>query len=116
MSVQHNTYVIRGAIYPFPMDYDNDSKYEKLEPYMDNAFKGIHHHDGICILYDGMNGKYVILGRVDVKSDVYEGFDAPIVFPAPIPEEDEELKTKIEAIMGEPLPAPIEWIVVTHYR
>jgi hypothetical protein len=82
MSTQLNTYVLVGVKLPYDHfsgdDLDTDADYEKLEPYMDSAFKGIEHHNGLCVLFDGMNGKYIAAGRVLAKTDESDGFNGAI--------------------------------------
>lgn len=108
MSVQCNTYVMWGALLPYK---EFRERYEELEPYMDSAFKAIHHHEGLCVLFDGMCGKYVAIGHVIAKSENGEGFPNPI---------------KIDGVVQGDLPSRIAtlarcevecgYIVLSHYR
>lgn len=110
MSTQINTYAMVGAILP----YDGEL-YDKLEPYMDDAFEGVQHHDGLCVLYDGMNGEYIAVGKVVAKSANHEGFVAPVRLPAPTPDEIWLLRIEI----GKLFPGVsfcVEPLVITHYR
>lgn len=115
MSVQANTYIMRGAIFAYK-DVEARATYERLEPYMDDAFKGAHHNDGICVLFDGMNGNYVVAGEVYTKSRNHEGLQQVFTLPDSSldPDKDRALQGKIEALIG--LPAHINWVVLTHYR
>ena len=110
MSVQANTYAMIGAILP----YRNDL-YDSLEPYMDSAFKGIHHHEGLCVLYDGMNGEYIAVGRVIAKSGNHEGFVAPVRFPDLEEFEAFEIESGIRALFPDEA-VHVEPFVLTHYR
>lgn len=111
MSVQLNTYVMRGVLLPF----DNDKEYEKYEPYFDDAFKGIHHHEGLCVLSDGMNGRYMAIGQVIAKTANYEGFNEPIVVTKPDLMQDLDLANKIAGLIGDH-PHDINTFVISHYR
>ena len=117
MSVQCNTYVMIGASFPYDF-FGDDDMYEKLEPYMDSAFKGIHHHNGICILSDGMNGEYFVVGRVLAKSADHQGLVAPLVVRT-TDNERSEVKHAIEQALGALVCLPdfdVTPIVVSHYR
>lgn len=65
MSVQINQYLMFGVKLPFEK---SEFSYEKYEPYLDSPFEGIRHHNGLCVVDDGMNGKYMFIGRVLAKS------------------------------------------------
>lgn len=61
--------------------------------------KKINHKDGIFCLYDGMNGKYIIIGRVLQKGSDDEPFIAngdPISFTEPTELEKEFISNSIE--------------------
>jgi hypothetical protein len=82
MSVQQNHYVVIGKRFDYKEFYtlvcpngDADHYFDTEHPYTDSAFKGIHHHNDICIISDGMNGKYVVVGRVLQKSGNYGALD-----------------------------------------
>lgn len=134
MSVQCNTYVMQGVLF---MHDDMESVKplcKKFEPYEDSAFEGIKHHEGLCVLYDGMNGKYVAIGRVLAKTENDQGFDEPFCiggerdlpplsfYHAPdgdLPPDD--LKSAIEALIERPLGwasigGEIRTFVISHYR
>ena len=71
MSVQTNQYIIAGV----ELDYKAccEEHYESLSPYMDSAFDDkAAGKDGLFVLFDGMNGKYVIAGLLLARSKVYE--------------------------------------------
>jgi hypothetical protein len=66
MSVQQKQYLIIGIILPYSY-FDNmtEDVYEFLEEYMiSNYDKTINHKNGLACLFDGMSGKYIILGRI----------------------------------------------------
>ncbi|HCF6944052.1 TPA: hypothetical protein NIJ01_006300 [Pseudomonas aeruginosa] len=66
MSVQSNTYVLVGV----KLDYDHfaEEEFDELEIYRDSAYNGICHHNGLCLIDDGMGGEYCFIGRVLAKS------------------------------------------------
>ena len=47
-------------MYAIRLPYDNKA-YDKMEPFMEDPNK---HTDGIFVLYDGMSGNYIFVGRV----------------------------------------------------
>ncbi len=117
MSVQCNTYVMIGATFPYELFRDDDV-YKKLEPFQDNAFKSIHHHEGLCVLIDGMNGDYVAVGVVLAKSADHEGLVAPLVIRTTA-EETAGVATAITNSIGKIVNLPefkVTPIVLSHYR
>src|SRR5690606_21928000 len=113
MSVQMNTYVMWGVLLPFKEFADR----EDFEPYMDSAFKGIHHHDGLCVLADGMDGKYMAIGHVLHKTSNHDGFNKPIqLHGQPVLEFD--VYERVEKLIGRQLTGNEgpSWLVLTHYR
>lgn len=116
MSVQMNTYCIVGALLPYK-PFRDDKWHDKLEPYMDSAFEGIKHHDGLCVLFDGMNGDYVAIGHVIAKTEDSQGFDKPIEVPSGNPlTEMPELEKKIRALVPNGVEVRIGCYVISHYR
>ena len=114
MSVQANTYVMTGVVLPY---MKQDGLYEKLEPYMDSAFKGIHHHKGICVVFDGMNGKYIVIGRVHAKTENHQGLDGVHSFDTPSPDIRELIAAAASDLIGQDIsPADVKPLVLTHYR
>ena len=81
MSVQCNHYFMVGCKFDY-RDFFNRLKKSKPEwfdeddeivmsfydTYLDSAFSGISHHNGICVLLDGMGEEYVYVGNVYQKS------------------------------------------------
>lgn len=118
MSVQCNTYVLRGAVLPYSLFKaeagDDDDVHDRLEPYMDNAFEGIHHHEGLCVLFDGMSSKYVAIGYVRAKTKNHAGFEEPVAIPPPDAMGDALLKAAIEKLAGSAV--VIGDHVISHYR
>ena len=124
MSVQVNTYVILGV--KLSCDWNKPDNFDELslerqeeleclyEDFYDDAFKGIHHHRGLCMLDDGMNGKYTIIGRVYAKTDEGEYFDKP--FSIEVTKDQIELVSSlIISNFGIQNPDVKLWIV-SHYR
>ncbi len=111
MSVQTNQYLMYGISLPFEFSKEWESKnegkdfYETFEGFMnDSSFnKKINHKDGIFCLFDGMNGKFLIIGRVIEKGSDDEPFIAdgkPICFTEPTPIEKEFIANSIERNFG----------------
>lgn len=78
MGVECNHYQMIGVKLTFKeyqehikKEFNVEDSFDIEEPYHDNAFTGIHHHNGLCIISDGMNGKYACIGVVLKKSDNY---------------------------------------------
>ena len=111
MSVQCNTYILRGALLPYA---DFKDRYDDLEPYMDSAFKGVHHHNGLCVIYDGMNGKYVAIGRVLAKTENHQGFDAPFTVSPATDHEDDMLRALVGSLARREV--EIGTHIISHYR
>lgn len=112
MSVQRNIYFLRGTVQPYAM---HKNRYEAFEPYLDSAFAGIHHHDGLCVLFDGMNGKYVAFGRVLAKTKNLQGFEPELVqIPPPSLDEDKDFQEKLSALVG--TWCSVNDYLITHYR
>lgn len=77
MSVQLNQYLILGVKLAFrkdgtlegsTLDLDGEAWADLIYQYLDSAFEGIEHHNGLCVIDDGMEGKYTMVGRVIKKS------------------------------------------------
>lgn len=118
MSVQMNTYVMYGLLLPYDKFGDI---WDSFEEYHDSAFEGIQHTEGLCMLSDGMCGKYVAVGRVLAKTQNHEGFDAPVDLLAhPFMEGTENLLEQIRDMLhptaGLPADAQLRHLVISHYR
>jgi len=86
-----------------------DDEHDIYEPYMDSSFKGINHHNGLSVIRDGMNGKYVFIGRVLAKSRVNEHFDYAMT-PEVTPTEIELIGNLISSQFGIEKPEVKLWI------
>jgi hypothetical protein len=114
MSVQSNTYVIVGV----KLEYEHFSEEQEedlLEPYKDSAYSGIHHHNGLCVISDGMSGNYIIAGRVLAKSvdERGEGIDMTECDTSP------ELFAEVAGLLTEHLSIEnpeVQVLAFTHYR
>jgi hypothetical protein len=114
MDVRSNTYVIVGV----KLDYDHfDEEQEEslLEPYKDSAYRGIEHHNGLCVISDGMSGDYIIAGRVLAKTvdDEGRGFDMTECDTSP------ELVAEVAGLLTEHLGIEnpeVQVLAFTHYR
>jgi hypothetical protein len=60
------------------------------------ALEGIRHHEGRCVLYDGMDGQYVAIGRVIEKTGNHDHFEHPIRI-APLSDAERQCFTMISA-------------------
>jgi hypothetical protein len=89
MSVQINQYLILGTKLAFrkdnrlegsELDIDQEAFADMVMKYQDSAYKGIEHHNGLCILDDGMNGQFTLVGRVLKKSSEGEMLSGPFGF------------------------------------
>ena len=120
MSTQVNTYVMYGCL----LDYaETKARHEggvwdKIEPYTDNAFKPeVNPKDGLTVLYDGMDGRYIAIGHVIAKTDNHQSLKKPVE----IPTEDtmHPVRVALFALMKELKVADKyapRWLVVSHYR
>lgn len=114
MSTQVNTYVMVGALFPYDMFRNAD--FERINPYTDSAFKGIHHHEGLCVLFDGMNGEYVAIGRVLEKTGNHDFFEYPIRI-APLGDaERQSLHNDIRRLIQLEGDFSVQQLVISHFR
>lgn len=117
MGVQSNTYIMVGVM--LPGDYFTEELRETCEAYYDSAYKGIHHHQGLCILDDPMAAKFIAIGRVLAKSDDQNGnygFDKPFDATAAMtPDLHQEVQELLREQFSIPTPDVRVW-VFTHYR
>lgn len=87
-----------------------------LDIYSDNAFDGVMHHNGLCIVTDTYNSNYTMVGRVIEKKDCIEGFSLPIEIAE---EKISPLRQEVAKLLAEhlSLEAPdVQTWVFTHYR
>jgi hypothetical protein len=125
MSVQTNQYLMWGVLLPYQWSkdwekaHDNKSFYDEHEEFIaDSAFsREITHEDGIFCLFDGMNGEYLVIGRVLAKSSDGEllGYKLPTpVIPLTALEEElilGSIKRNFGIVGGN-----LGFWFVTHYR
>lgn len=121
MSTQTNTYVIYGWLFDMKQFEDADASinYDALEGYMDSPYNSeTNPKDGLTVLFDGMGGKYVAVGRVVAKSDVYEGLYEPVSLDRE-PDFRGEVESAFAALLKTIKPKGLPelgWHVITHYR
>ena len=110
MSVQVNQYLIYGV----KLNYkDYESRYEEFEPFMDSAFKNDMNPKGLHCIFDGMNGKYIYIGRCFKKS-----LDGEHIDSFEVPEISEDMKEMTRLLVKSELniEEPMALHFVTHYR
>lgn len=119
MSVQINTYVLFGVLLPYTICKEH---YDALEPYTDNAFEpSFNPKNDLTVLYDGMNGDYVMIGHVVAKSENYRFFVKPISLVdhwGVDHDGDKEgaVIKLLESIGISPSQGKWGWHIVSHYR
>lgn len=75
MSTGFNQYLITGVRIPYER-----GTYEEYEAYDDNGYKKeIGQKNGLTVLYDGMCGKYIVIGVVHQKSPYDQPFEEEVV-------------------------------------
>lgn len=124
MSTQINQFLIYGISVPktWPKQWNKDNKhegkdwYDTFEEFMDdNPFNSrVKHKDGVFMLYDGMSGEYIIIGKVHKKTSDGEFIDGPLCI-SDLPTEDKDaISESIRRNFG--LKGEMKWYFVTHYR
>lgn len=123
MSVQINQYLMYGINVPVKWIREwkkgNEGKdwYDTFESFMDDSAykKQVKHKDGIFCLYDGMNGDFLIIGKVIDKSvdGEYLG-DKPISFDEKTLSEKNEIAESVYRNFG--ITGDIKYWFVTMYR
>jgi hypothetical protein len=104
VSVDCKHYVLLGA----DIGYKNDDEtYDKLEPYMDRKSNKLD-----CI-YDGMNGEYILVGKILCDGDGCDGMNLTKIEANKIPQMCEETKQKIKALLN--LDVEVNLIALTHW-
>lgn len=124
MSIQTNQYLIYGINVPVKWidkwKKENKGKdwYETFESFMDDSAykKTVKHKDGIFCLYDGMSGKYLIIGKVLDKSEEGEHLAdrGPISFDDRPEDEKKAIADSIQRNFG--VTGEIKHWFVTMYR
>lgn len=116
MSVQRNQYLMYGHL--IQKEQISKDFYDKFERFLDDsAYKlDVNHIDGIFCLYDGMSGKYAIIGRVLEKSTDHECIAdcEPITMPSMTELEIELIEESIKRNFG--IEPECDYYLVTHYR
>ncbi len=97
MSTQVNTYVILGVKLPYPKG-GGDEEYKKYEKYMDDAFEP--RQRGLVVLFDGRDGRYVIIGHVMAVTDEGGSFDDVIELAPPTDKLLKSIAKEIKAHFG----------------
>jgi len=111
MSTQLNHYVIFGEVFPYD---ELKGSYDKLEAYMDSAFEPRRNLNNLCVLFDGMDGEYVVVGYAVEKTKNHQGFAAPIrIDPGEHPNAA-AIRAEIKSLTGKDVEG--RFIVVSHYR
>lgn len=112
MGVEANTYVLYGAKLPFDQ-YGSEEWYEKFEPYLDSAFKEVDATLPLNVVFDGMNGLYVFVGKVLARTDFYGDVDPTEIT---LPNKRNITKT-IKKVLDIPISSKeCKLWVFTHYR
>ena len=89
MSVYKTTYIILGYSIPYDLGKDFSEKWHEeglMLGYSDED------PDSCGILFDGFNGKYIIIGKCWAKRNEYEDFDPPFLLPCYSPGAEIEVK------------------------
>jgi len=125
MSVQTNQYLIYGVSLPYTFSKEWEKQtgkdfYETFEDFMDDsAFsRQVNHKDGIFCLFDGMSGRYIVIGRVIEKGDDDDPFIAvgePLSFDSMCNGDQQAVKESIERNFGIQ-EAELKYWLITHYR
>lgn len=123
MSTQVNQYFMYGICLPYNWHKEWENKtgkkfYDTFEEFMqDNAFeRKVNHKDGIFCLFDGRDGRYIIIGRVLEKSDDdfrYLGSNKPITIPILTDIEKEYIQNSVKKYFN--LDKEFNFYFVTHY-
>tara|TARA_R110002094_G_C4842409_1_gene206340 strand:+ start:380 stop:733 length:354 start_codon:yes stop_codon:yes gene_type:complete len=117
MSVQTNTYLMIGIKLPYDAKFSDDDEEDKFEDYYDSAFGGIKHHNGLCMLLDGMSGDYVIIGKVLKKTESHRGFELGPISLDEIDVDGSERKHVSSLIKAQfDIDKPATILIVSHYR
>jgi hypothetical protein len=105
MSTQKNQYFMYGVLLPYKWHREWEAKtgkyfQETFQEFMDDNSNetGINQIDGIFCLFDGRDGKFIIIGRVLNKSSNEQPFlgdGRPIEVPLLRPEEEEEVMNSV---------------------
>jgi hypothetical protein len=124
MSTSANQYFMYGILVPFMWHKEWEAKtgkefYVTFEKYIeDKAYEELtRHKDGIFCLFDGRDGKFIIIGRVLKKSsanDPFLGNDKPL--KVPILEDYEKIIIEDAVYRHFDLDGEFNYYFVTRYR
>ncbi len=124
MSTQVNQYFMYGIHMPYDWHKEWEGKTGKdfhntFEEFMkDNAFNtNISHKDGIFCLFDGRDGRFIIIGRVLAKTtdeDPFIASDEPYKVPQLLPIEEDGIKARVKKYFG--LEGEFNYYFITRYR
>lgn len=123
MSVQVNQYLGYGYLIPYDdgielleKRHSEDKIEELIDSYNDSAYnKDIVEINGISVLFDGMNGKFIFIGKVFKKSSNYEYLETTIM-----PTVNKKVKDTLSAecinVFGKTFDEKAQFTLVTMYR
>ena len=124
MSTVRNQYFMYGILMSYNWHKEWETKtgknfYNTYEEFMsDNAYDTIiRHKDGIFCLFDGRDGKYIIIGRVLQKTgddDPFLGNDKPLKVPEL--DEHEKMIIKNSVLKHFGFKGKFNFYFITHYR
>lgn len=111
MGVDVQAFVILGV--KLPGDAIDDQAYDRLEPYIGGAPEA----GDIIVVYDGMSGKYVVVGKRLAASVQTDGhFDEPIAVDVDVSSgERNRVSDKIRELFPDQPWQPLSVLVVSHY-
>lgn len=110
MGVDVQAFVILGVKLPF--EAGGDDAYDRLEPYI----CGDPEAKDFQVVYDGMNGDYIIAGKRLAASDQTDGhFAEPITIQGVGPTECAAIEAKIKELFPDQPAQGLSVIVVSHY-
>lgn len=121
MSVQINQYLMYGISVPYPKDedfYDNHEQFHGMNSAFNSDIPA--GPDGIFCLMDGMNGNYMVIGKVLAKSDNYERIadDKPLRIDTLTEVQKLEVVSAIQKHFDNNMQSPViaDYYFITHYR
>jgi hypothetical protein len=65
-----------GVKLPFPKE--SDGLHARFEAYDDNGYQPVKEYQGLTACFDGMNGRYIFVGKVLARSEINENLDGPL--------------------------------------
>ena len=114
MGTERRDYIMLGAKLPYEAIDANEQ--ELLDAYWDNAYEDeVKEHGGITMVADGMNGHYVILGKVLMKGLEDGGFEMTEVL-APDLNMVQLIAARVQDILKLDEPPEVKTWVFSHYH